>query len=49
MEHPNQPKKSIFKRGNKTELFADGEEDEQAELLGKLEELHSVWALERTG
>lgn len=49
-EQPASKRRSVFKRGQKQELFDDGQEpDEQAELLGKLGELHSVWAMERTG
>ena len=41
---------SIFKRGQKAELFEGGDgADELAELQSKLGELHAVWALERTG
>ena len=41
---------SIFKRGQKAELFDGGDGvDELAELQSKLGELHAVWALERTG
>ena len=43
---------SIFKRGQKAEKFGhddDGNQDETAELQGKLGELHAIWALERTG
>ena len=45
-----QPKRSVFKRGQKAELFEDGSgADERAELQGKLDELHSVWSTQRTG
>ncbi|KAL4437793.1 hypothetical protein ABPG77_005705 [Micractinium sp. CCAP 211/92] len=41
---------SIFKRGQKAELFEAGQPaDEAAELAGKLGELHAVWSMERTG
>ena len=44
---------AIFRRGAKMELFGDGQEesafDEQQELQGKLQELHDVWSLPRTG
>lgn len=42
---------AIFRRGHKQELFGDGEEDdeEQIELNDKLNDLHSIWGLPRTG
>lgn len=41
---------SIFRRGQKAELFdGSGGGDEADELAGKLQELHGIWALERSG
>ncbi|KAI3425099.1 hypothetical protein D9Q98_008477 [Chlorella vulgaris] len=45
-----QKRASVFKRGAKAELFEDGQEhDEQEELQSKLGDLHSAWAMERSG
>lgn len=45
-----QRRASVFRRGQKSELFADVQgEDEKLELEHKLDDLHAVWALERTG
>lgn len=41
---------AIFRRGQKGEVFGDGEEpDAAAELRTKLDDLHGVWALARAG
>ncbi|PRW45365.1 tRNA-splicing endonuclease subunit Sen54 [Chlorella sorokiniana] len=41
---------AIFRRGQKGELFDDGEElDAGEELRSKLDDLHAVWALARSG
>lgn len=41
---------AIFRRGQKGELFDDGEElDAAEELRSKLDDLHAVWALDRSG
>ncbi len=41
---------AIFRRGQKGELFGDGEEQDAAEeLRSKLDDLHAVWALARSG
>ena len=42
---------AIFRRGNKAELFGDGERtvDEAAELEAKLKDLLTVWRLPRSG
>ena len=41
---------AIFRRGQKEELFEDGQEQDAAEeLRSKLDDLHDVWALERSG
>ena len=41
---------AIFRRGQKEELFEDGEERDAAEeLRSKLDDLHGVWALARSG
>ncbi len=45
-----QRRASVFRRGQKSEIFADAQgEDEKLELEHKLDDLHAVWALERTG
>ena len=42
---------TIFRRGNKAELFGDGDKlvDEEQELENKLRDLHAVWSLPRSG
>jgi len=42
---------AIFRRGQKKELFEDGDEDvdEEIDLNYKLEDLYGVWSLPRTG
>eukprot|EP00887_Chlorella_sp_A99_P000001 scaffold16.g1.t1 len=42
---------SVFKRGQKSELFGDGDKllDEEEQLEIKLRDMHSVWALPRSG
>jgi hypothetical protein len=45
-----QRRASVFRRGQKSELFADAQSlDERSELEHKLDDLHAVWALERAG
>ncbi len=42
---------AIFRRGQKKELFHDGDEEfsEDEDLNNKLQDLHEVWGLSRTG
>jgi hypothetical protein len=41
---------AIFRRGQKQELFADGDDNQgEVELELKLDELLDVWSLPRTG
>ena len=41
---------AIFRRGQKAELFGDGDATgEGVELNTKLEELHEIWKLPRAG
>jgi hypothetical protein len=44
--------KAIFRRGQKQELFDNGEEgqfDEKKELEARLQGMHSVWSAPRSG